>query len=139
MKKFFFSLILLCFSSLLSSELQAQDFVYQPKNPAFGGSYLNYSWLLSSAQAQNTIEDPTQTGGFGRDALTDFEQSLNRQILNQLSRRIVENQFGEEGLQDGEYILGNYQINIGSDDTGVNINIRDTSTGNTTSVVVPYF
>jgi curli production assembly/transport component CsgF len=22
-----------------------QDFVYQPKNPAFGGSYLNYSWL----------------------------------------------------------------------------------------------
>lgn len=122
-----------------SDEVKAQDFVYEPKNPAFGGSYLNYSWLLSSAQSQNKIEDPAQTNAYGRDALTDFEESLNRQILNQLSRKIVENQFGENGLQDGQYILGNYQINIGSDDGGVNININDTSTGNSTTVVVPYF
>ena len=139
MKKIFFSFIFFTFTSLFSLQLKAQDFVYEPKNPAFGGSYLNYSWLLSSAQSQNTIEDPNQAGGMGQDPLADFEQSLNRQILNQLSRRIIENQFGEEGLQDGEYILGNYQINIGSNDTGVNINIRDNGTGNTTSVTVPYF
>lgn len=139
MKKLFFSLILLSFTSLFSTALQAQDFVYEPKNPAFGGNYLNYSWLINSAQSQNKIEDPTQTNAYGRNALTDFEESLNRQILNQLSRRIVENQFGEEGLQDGQYTLGNYQINIGSDDSGVNINIYDTGTGNSTSVIVPYF
>lgn len=139
MKNFLFSLILLSFLPFFSSEVKAQDFVYEPKNPAFGGSYLNYSWLLNSAQSQNKLEDPTQTNAYGRDALTDFEESLNRQILNQLSRKIVENQFGEDGLQDGQYILGNYQINIGSDESGVNININDTGTGNSTTVVVPYF
>lgn len=139
MKNFLFSLILLSFLPFFSSEVKAQDFVYEPKNPAFGGSYLNYSWLLNSAQSQNKLEDPTQTNAYGRNALTDFEESLNRQILNQLSRKIVENQFGEDGLQDGQYILGNYQINIGSDESGVNININDTGTGNSTTVVVPYF
>lgn len=139
MKNILFSLVLFSILALSSSELNAQDFVYEPKNPAFGGSYLNYSWLLSSAQAQNTLEDPTQSRGFGRDPLTDFEESLNRQILNQLSRKIVENQFGEEGLEDGQYTLGNFQINIGSDESGVNIIINDTGTGNSTTVVVPYF
>ena len=139
MKNFLFSLVLFSLLPFFSSELKAQDFVYEPKNPAFGGSYLNYSWLLNSAQSQNKLEDPAQTSGYGRDALTDFEESLNRQILNQLSRKIVENQFGEEGLQDGQYTLGNYQIIIGSDEGGVNININDTNTGNTTTVVVPYF
>ncbi len=31
----------------------AQDFVYQPINPAFGGNPYNYNWLLGQAQAQN--------------------------------------------------------------------------------------
>lgn len=138
MKKLFLSLCILVLAAL-SSELKAQDFVYEPKNPAFGGSYLNYSWLLNSANAQNTFEDPSQTSGLQRDPLEDFQQNLNRQILNQLSRRIIQSQFGEEGLQDGNYTLGSYQIEIGSDGGGVNINIYDNSTGNSTSVVVPYF
>lgn len=138
MKKLFTFLFFLL-TILFGQDLQAQDMVYQPKNPAFGGSYLNYSWLLSSAQAQNKIEDPEQSSSFGRDPLADFEANLNRQILNQLSRRIVESQFGEEGLEDGEYTLGSYRINVGSDDGGVNINIYDSSTGNTTEVIVPYY
>lgn len=138
MKKLFLSLCILVLAAL-SSELKAQDFVYEPKNSAFGGSYLNYSWLLNSANAQNTFEDPSQTSGLQRDPLEDFQQNLNRQILNQLSRRIIQSQFGEEGLQDGNYTLGSYQIEIGSDGGGVNINIYDNSTGNSTSVVVPYF
>ena len=138
MKKIFLSLLLLAFAAI-GSELKAQDFVYQPKNPAFGGSYLNYSWMLSSAQAQNKLEDPSQTNGMGRDPLEDFQNNLNRQILNQLSRRIIDSQFGEEGLEDGQYNLGSYQINIGSDGGGVNIDIFDSSTGNSTSVIIPYF
>lgn len=138
MKKIFLLLLLLIFAAA-GSELKAQDFAYQPKNPAFGGSYLNYSWMLSSAQAQNKIEDPTQARGMGRDPLEDFQNNLNRQILNQLSRRIIDSQFGEEGLEDGQYNLGSYQINIGSDDGGVNVEIYDSSTGNTTSVIIPYF
>lgn len=138
MKKLLLSLGILLLAAM-STELKAQDFVYQPRNSAFGGSYLNYSWMLNSANAQNTFEDPNQTSGFQRDPLEDFQQNLNRQILNQLSRRIIQSQFGEDGLQDGNYTLGSYQIEIGSDGAGVNINIYDSSTGNSTTVIVPYF
>jgi len=31
----------------------AQQMVYKPMNPAFGGDGYNYQWLLSSANAQN--------------------------------------------------------------------------------------
>ena len=41
----------------VAGKAYAQDFVYTPKNPAFGGNPYNYSWLLSSAQAQNDKED----------------------------------------------------------------------------------
>lgn len=138
MKKLF-TFLLFSLTFFFGQKLKAQDMVYQPKNPAFGGSYLNYSWLLSSAQSQNGFKDPEQTSGLNRDPLKDFEANLNRQILNQLSRRIVESQFGEEGLEDGEYTLGSYKINVGSDDGGVNINIFDNDTGNTTEVIVPYY
>jgi curli production assembly/transport component CsgF len=121
--------------------LIAQDFIYQPQNPAFGGSYLNYSWLLSSAQAQNgfTAEENDISSRFDRDPLQDFEESVNRQVLNQISRRLFENQFGEEGLQEGQYEIGSYSINVTPSDEGIHITILDTSTGSTTTVSVPYF
>ena len=132
-----FSLFLL---GAFSSELLAQDLVYQPENPAFGGSYLNYSWMLSSAQAQNTYEDPEAASapGRNRDPLASFQEDLNRQILNQLSRQIISSQFGEEGLEEGEYQLGSYNINVADGADGFQIEIYDTSTGGTTTVVVPY-
>jgi curli production assembly/transport component CsgF len=33
----------------------AQDLVYRPRNPAFGGDTFNYQWLLNSAESQNTF------------------------------------------------------------------------------------
>jgi curli production assembly/transport component CsgF len=83
-----------------------QDFVYTPKNPAFGGNPYNYSWLLSSAQAQNKIKEASSNPmSTTADPLKDFAQSLNRQILSQLSRQIVSKQFGEDALKSGTYIL----------------------------------
>lgn len=122
----------------------AQDFVYTPKNPAFGGSPYNYSWLLSSAQAQDTYEAPSDerdaySSYYGSDPVDDFAESLNRQILSQLSRQIVSRQFGEDALDEGTYVLGDYQIEIGNGGAGLNITIVDNSTGATTSVEVPYF
>nr|WP_321356814.1 curli assembly protein CsgF [uncultured Draconibacterium sp.] len=121
----------------------AQDFVYTPKNPAFGGNPYNYSWMMSSAEAQNTIEAPDETSSayssYGSDPASDFAESLNRQILSRLSREIVTRQFGEEALEEGTYLLGDYQIDIGDAGNGVNITITDNATGATTAVEVPYF
>jgi len=83
----------------LALGLFAQDMVYKPKNPAFGGETFNYNWLLSSAQAQNLIEDPDLLLNDQSSTLDDFAETLNRQLLNQLSRQLVTSQFGEQGLE----------------------------------------
>lgn len=118
-----------------------QRFVYTPKNPAFGGNPYNYSWLLSSAQAQNNIKETTSSAysPYSTDPLKDFTESLNRQILSQLSRQIVAKQFGEDALSAGTYVLGDYQIEVGDQANGLNIKIMDNKTGSQTSVSVPYF
>ena len=119
----------------------SQDFTYTPKNPAFGGNPYNYSWLMSSAQAQNDIKETTSSAysPYSTDPLKDFSESLNRQILSQLSRQIVAKQFGEDALSAGTYVLGDYQIEVGDQADGLNITILDNKTGSQTTVAVPYF
>ena len=125
----------------VAGKTYAQDFTYQPKNPAFGGNPYNYSWLMSSAQAQNDIEETKADpySRFATDPLKDFSESLNRQILSQLSRQIVSKQFGEDALSAGTYVLGDYQIEVGDQADGMNITIVDNRTGSQTTVSVPYF
>ncbi|ASB49803.1 curli production assembly/transport component CsgF [Alkalitalea saponilacus] len=115
----------------------AQNFVYQPVNPAFGGNYLNYQWLLSSAQVQNTHEAKPADRAT-RDPLKDFEENLNRQILSQLSRNLMRNYFSE-GFNEGHYNVGSYEIEITPGLGGLEIEILDTATGDKTTVTVPYF
>ena len=63
--------------------IKAQDFVYQPVNPAFGGNPYNYSWLLSSANSQNDFREETDPFGFlDDDPLSGFQDDLNAQVLN---------------------------------------------------------
>jgi curli production assembly/transport component CsgF len=126
----------------VAGKTYAQDFVYTPINPAFGGNPYNYSWLLSSAQAQNDIKDPTSSLGFTSpttDPMADFASSLNRQILSELSRQIVAKQFGENGLKAGTYAMGDYQIDVSDTSGGLQVTIQDTKNGSQTSVTVPYF
>ncbi|MEI6565668.1 MAG: curli production assembly/transport component CsgF [Verrucomicrobiota bacterium] len=125
----------------VAGKTYAQDLVYTPKNPAFGGNPYNYSWLMSSAQAQNDIKETAADpySMYQTDPLKDFTESLNRQILSQLSRQIVAKQFGEDALSAGTYTLGDYQIEIGDQASGLNIKIVDNKTGSQTTVSVPYF
>ena len=134
-----FTLVIVFF--FVAGKSYSQDFTYTPKNPAFGGNPYNYSWLMSSAQAQNDIKETTSSAysPYSTDPLKDFSESLNRQILSQLSRQIVAKQFGEDALSAGTYVLGDYQIEVGDQADGLNITILDNKTGSQTTVAVPYF
>ena len=125
------------FSLLAFSNLQAQDFVYTPKNPAFGGDTFNYNWLLSSAQSQNLLEE--DEAGNGQSALDSFTESLERQILSNLSRQIAGSQFGETTLNDGSYQVGSFGLDVISTLDGLSITITDPTTGETTQIIVPYY
>ena len=124
---------------LLSRLAQAQDFVYEPKNPAFGGgNTFNYSWLLSSAQAQNTIVDPTTSAtSAALDPLASFTANINQQVLAQLSSRLIASQFGQGAIKAGSYSVGNYQIQITPGAGGISVQVTDTSTGNQTTITIP--
>ena len=132
--------IIAIFFTGVTSTVVAQDFVYKPTNPAFGGDTFNYNWLLSSAEAQNSIKDPERIEReTGRSSLDDFSESLNRNLLSQLSRSLVSNQFGSDGLEDGTYQIGNYQIDVNSTLDGIVINVFDAGTGEGTEIVIPFY
>lgn len=130
---------LLVFLGFIGSALYGQDMVYKPKNPAFGGDTFNYNWLLSSAQAQNLIEDPDVIASRQTNTLDDFAESLNRQLLSQLSRQLVTTQFGEQGLEEGTYTFGNFQIDVTTGLDGLIVTIVDGSVGQQTQVIIPFF
>lgn len=137
------ALLLICVFGLCSLDSYGQRMAFRFTNPAFGGDTFNYQWMLSSAQAQDTFEDPrnstTDRLGLNRDPLTNFSEDLNRQILSRLSSELVTRQFGEDQINEGSYILGDYQIDIGNTGGGLNITITDSRTGASTVVEVPFF
>jgi len=124
-------------------QTNAQQLVYTPINPAFGGSSFNGSYLLSVAQAENKFTNNSYSNPYsslyGTNSLDQFTQNLNSQILSQLSSKIIKSIFGEENITEGHYELGNYIIDISPSSDGVHINIQDNTNGNQTSIVVPFY
>lgn len=118
----------------------SQDLKYKPINPAFGGDTFNYQWLMSSAQEQNDYKEKSDLSSYlDQDPIKQFQSDLNRQILSQLSRRLVTDVFGEDGLQEGTFSLGSFEIEVANMLDGVHINILNTSNGSETSIIVPYY
>ena len=135
MKSIVISIVSIFLIGSLSS--YGQDLVYRPVNPAFGGDTFNYQWLLSSAEAQNTFTDPNDSSRDQRSDLERFTESLNSQLLNQISRTLFNDQFGEDGLTEGTFNFGSLFIEIFPSGEGLVINILDTSTGDQSQVIIP--
>lgn len=125
----------------LATATEAQQLIYQPVSPTFGGNALNYNGLINMATAQNGFTAPNQNDRFAdRDPLDDFSASLERNLLNQLSREIFNQQFNEDLLsEEGSRTIGNFQIDISPNLEGLLISITDISTGGSTQVTVPFF
>lgn len=124
---------------LLPATAEAQDFVYTPKNPAFGGSPINYSWLLSSANAQNLYKGD-RSFGFDRNPLGSFQRSLQRQILRELTDNILQKRFGDVDLtKNGSYSFGNFNIEVVPGPDGINIIIQNLASSEQTTITIPNF
>ena len=124
---------------LISGQLLADELVYTPINPSFGGSPLNGSWMLSQAISQNRFTESNNNVLTQRNNLDDFSETLNRQILSRLSRDLVNDIFGEGSLEEGRFEFGNLILDVVAGPDGLNINIFDLDTGGETSILIPYF
>ncbi|RIV26898.1 curli production assembly protein CsgF [Fibrisoma montanum] len=120
-----------------------QQLIYRPVNPSFGGNTFNYAWMLSSAQAQDKLKDPsiqrtTTSTNTSQNTLNSFAESLQRQLLSRITNNLVNQQFGEEDIKEGTYRFGDFQVDITNGTDGIIIRITDGRGGETT-VTVPYF
>lgn len=129
---------------IFSTTIQAQDFVYKPKNPNFGGDTFNYQWLLSSADSQNKFKESTSTNGFTQKTqIEKFTDNLNNQLLNQLSKSLFENKFGTGagstvgGLAAGSYVFGSLSVDVFNSSDGLVVSILDINTGEQTQIIIP--
>lgn len=113
-----------------------QQFVYKPINPAFGGDTFNYQWLLSSASAQNQFKGTTNPYA-SLSTLDSFTESLNRQLLSQLSQKLFGDQFGTGNLKPGNYTFGSMYIQVTQSDKGLIVRILNTSTGEQSEIIIP--
>ncbi len=131
-------LIVVVIVMALSSVAFSQQLTYQALNPAFGGNNFNYGWMLSSATAQNGLKAPVNPRE-EQSELDRFGNSLNSQILSQISRSLLRQQIQEIGnfTEPGTYNYGNLNIEVFESNEGLVINILDTSTGEETQVIIP--
>ncbi len=122
--------------------LHAQELVFTFNNPSFGGSPFNGSNLLAEAQAQNgfTSKSALPASSYTTDPLANFKQSINQQILSQLSRQLIAKAFGENGqVKNGHYELGDFNVDITQTTDGISIDITDIKTGGVTNIVIPFY
>ncbi len=134
------ALMLMSFWLLGMNQGAAQDLVYKPVSPTFGGDALNYNGLISMATAQNGFTDPNLVDPFNQDPLEEFNQSLQRQILNQLSRELIGGQLGDDFLSEGGVTqVGNFQVNVSEGLEGLSVILTDLNNGGTTQLTIPFF
>ena len=137
--KFVSGLFALTLISLLNNSfLSASEIIYTPINPTFGGSPLNGSFLLGQAQAQNEFAADAANGTVDR-----FEDRLENAILSQLSRRILDQAFGDidNGLgEGGVFVSGDFEVEIiTSNPDTIIVQITNLVTGEVTVIEVPVF
>ena len=115
----------------------AQDIVYQPIDPSFGGNPFNSAHLLGVANAQNDYKDPA--AGQTNSQADVFARQLQSRLLSALSSQIVDAIFGENPQESGTISIGGQTINFVRSLTEVTLTITDDTTGEVTTIVIPTF
>lgn len=115
----------------LAGAAQAQQLIYQPRSPSFGGDPLNGHFLLNKAQAQDTYRDP-DAPDFGSFSETDFFlQDLRNSLVNDAIADAIDGEEGRSSLIDSS----NLRIRIDSTGQGgFTMTILDRRTGEVTTV-----
>lgn len=128
---------LLACGLLCASPLAAQDVVYKPISPTFGGNPFNSNHVLGVANANNDFRDPrARTSNSQADI---FARQLQSRLLSALSSQLVNAIFGENPQESGTISFGGQTIEFFRSLEEVTIIIRDDETGEETRIVVPLF
>lgn len=124
----------------MTSPASAQDMVYTPVNPSFGGNPFNSAHLLGIANAQNDYKDPAAARAASTSSQADvFRRQLESRLLSSLSSQIVNAIFGENPQEQGKISFGGQTVEFFRTLDEVTINITNDETGEVTKIVIPTF
>ena len=132
----------------LCAPSMAQELVYTPINPSFGGSPLNGSYLLNKANAQNTKTAPTVERSYA----DRLQESLERAYINRIVREITDLAFGEESFdangnvipsifdENSVFVSGDFEVELITENPdSLVVEITNILTGEVTIVEIPRF
>lgn len=108
----------ICFSLLRLSPALADELVYRPINPSFGGNPLNSSFLLSTAESQRP-----QKPSVKQSPLERFTENIQASLLNRISQKISDAILGENAQNKGSFTVGTTNINFERIGEEVKINV----------------
>jgi curli production assembly/transport component CsgF len=115
----------------------AQDVVYRPISPTFGGNPFNSNHVLGVANANNDTRDPR--AGSTNSQADIFARQLQSRLLSSLSSQIVDAIFGDNPQEQGTISFGGQTIEFFRSLDEVTLIIRNDETGEETRIVVPLF
>ena len=128
---------LACALAVSPSPTLAQDLVYQPLDPSFGGNPFNSAHLLGVANAQNDFREPRSPQSNTQGDI--FARQLQSRLLSALSSQVVDAIFAENPQESGTISFGGQTIDFSRGLTEVTLNITDDNTGEVTTIVIPTF
>ena len=118
-----------------ASPASAQQQVYTPINPSFGGNPFNSAHLLGIANAQNNFKDPNSPTSGSQSQI--FANQLQSRLLAALSNNIVNEIFGPNALNNGTIDFGGQTISWVNELGQITVTITDDASGQSTTIVVP--
>ncbi|TPG53787.1 curli assembly protein CsgF [Roseomonas nepalensis] len=138
--------LLLAFSP--PQQVLARDLVYQPVNPAFGGSPLNGSFILGQASANNSryVESPQAkrqrqaqeaSGLNSNDPAAQFQRQITSSLLSQIASTVSQQILGENARDSGQFSVGGTSVVFNRVGGQIVIDINEGSTGGRTQVTLP--
>ncbi len=127
MKRQFFPVILLLVTSLY---LKADELVYVPVNPAFGGNSNNGDWLLANAQVQDDHDDPDIEARVPKTAGELFNETLQRLLIRNTADALMDTLYNSDSDADLPldqlFDLGDFTVIIERlDDTTLQVTTYD--------------
>lgn len=135
-----------CFAALVvfsGNVVSAQDLVYTPINPSFGGNPFNSSHLLGIANAQNDFTDPNSRATTARQSQSDlFIRQLQSRLLSSLAGEVTEAIFGDgetEPRESGTIRFGDQTISFLRGMESVQLEIVNAADGSVTEIEIPLF
>jgi curli production assembly/transport component CsgF len=112
----------------------AQQLIYTPINPAFGGNPGNSSQLEADASAQNPFKPGAKNQNLTQSQL--FAQQLQSELLASLANQVAEAIFGPNAQPNGTFSFGGETVTFVRTLGEVTITITDPA-GQVTVITLP--